>query len=53
MKASAITLELLTPQIESFQAIHAIKDWNAMQLCSSEKPDMTDCHHESFISNSE
>ena len=44
MKASAITLELLTPQIESFQAMHAIKDWNAMQLCSSEKArhDMTD-----------
>ena len=30
MKASAITLELLTPQIESFKAMHAIKDWNAM-----------------------
>ena len=25
MKASAITLELLTPQIESFQAMHAIR----------------------------
>ena len=50
MKASAIGL--LTAQIESFQAMHAIKDWNASSVLPK-KADMTDCHHESFICDSD